>query len=183
MNWHSLNWIDFAILGIILLSALVSLIRGFVREALSLLVWIFALWMAFRYYNWAAARFLSGVESAHIRGPLAFLLIFLVIVILGAIFNFILSGMLYKTGLSGTDRLLGLMFGVARGILLVAVLILAAEMTAASDNALWNESQLIPQFQGLVEWIRSLVPSEIQKFQNQTKVKLPTEVSQTLQNL
>ncbi|HVV67898.1 MAG TPA: CvpA family protein [Gammaproteobacteria bacterium] len=163
MNLQNFNWADYTIAGIIIFSTLISLVRGFIREVLSLVIWIVALWVAYQYYTQFAARFLGSISSESLRGPLAFLIIFLGIVIIGAIINFLIGGLVYKTGLSGTDRVLGLVFGLARGVLLVAVLILAAQITAVTKESWWKESQLIPQFDGIAQWIYSILPAEIQK--------------------
>ncbi len=180
MNLQNFNWADYTIAGIIVFSTLVSLVRGFVREVLSLVVWILALWVAYQYYAEFAARFLGGISSESLRAPLAFLIIFLAILIVGAIINFIIGGLVYKTGLSGTDRVLGLVFGLARGVLLVAVLILAAQITAMPKESWWKESQLIPQFDGIAQWIHSILPEEIQKLGKETeKEKAAAPASET----
>lgn len=180
MNLHSFNWVDWIIIGIVLLSALVSLARGFVREALSLLVWIVALWAAFRYHLDFANAFLSSIESSSIRTPLGFVAVFLAVMIAGGIINFILSGMMYRTGLSGTDRLLGLVFGAARGVLLSAVLILVVEMMGFSENSAWEQSQLAPQLEGIVQWLHNLIPEEVDKFRSDSVGTVQDVISSTV---
>lgn len=164
MNWQQFNWADYVVVGIILFSTLVSFVRGFLREALSLTIWIAALWLAYRFSSVVATNFLSSMSS-NFRTPLAFVIIFLGVLIAGAILNFFIGGVVYKTGLSGMDRMLGLVFGLARGILLIGVLILAAEMTAIPEDSWWQESQMIPQFESLVVWMRSILPKELEQLE------------------
>lgn len=176
MTWQNFNWVDFTIIGIIGFSTLVSVVRGFIREVLSLVVWIIALWVAYHNYEAFAAHFLGSINSISLRGPLAFLILFLGIVIIGAVINFLIGGLVYKTGLSGTDRVLGLIFGIARGVLLVAILILGGQITAADKNVWWQKSQLLPQFSGVAQWVYSILPEEITKVMQQaaTAAEKPT---------
>lgn len=164
MDLKALNWVDLVILGIILFSTLVSFIRGFIREALSLTIWVVALYLAYVYSGWVAKQYLGGIEQQNIRIVVAFLLIFFAVLIVGSVINYIFSRLVQSTGLSGTDRVLGVGFGAARGVLLVAVLILVAEMTVVPNNKAWKESQFIPQFQGLTQWLRSVLPDGIERF-------------------
>ncbi len=166
MSWQNFNWADYVVVGIIIFSTLVSFVRGFLREAFSLAIWVAALWLAYKFSSVVATNFLSSV-SDNLRTPLAFVIIFLGILIIGAIINFFIGGMVYKTGLSGMDRILGLVFGLARGILLIGVLILAAEMTTIPEDRWWQESQTIPQFESLVVWMRSILPQELAQLEKQ----------------
>ena len=162
----NLNWIDYTILGIIVFSTLISLVRGFIREVLSLIIWVGALWIAYKFTGTFADQFLSTFESETLRYPLAFFIVFLIVLIIGAIANYAIGRLVYQTGLSGTDRVLGLAFGLARGVLLVGVLLLAAALTNMNQNPAWAESRILPQFNGLVNWLYAMLPEKIEAFAN-----------------
>ena len=111
-----MSWLDLVILGIIVLSALISLIRGFVKESISLITWIVAAVLAFRYFSPMAELLEPFVDSPTIRNVAAFAILFIFTLVVGAIVNFIMSQLVSKTGLSGTDKALGVVFGAALGL-------------------------------------------------------------------
>ena len=153
-------WIDFVILGIIGLSAIISLIRGFVPEALSLAVWVLAFWVAWTFFRNLALQ-LDWFTVPSVRLGAAFLILFIATLMLGALVNFLVGQLVDKTGLSGTDRLIGILFGAARGAILVAILVLLAGLTPFPNDPWWKESQLIGYFQELAVWLKQLLPADI----------------------
>ena len=145
-------WIDFVILGIIAISTLVSLIRGFVKEAVSLAVWVAAFFIASQFYQDLAVYF-AQIQDQMLRNAAAIAVLFVVTLILGAIINYILSKLVQTTGLSGTDRVLGLVFGALRGILIVSALLFFMDsFTGLSDSQWWHDSVLIPHFGVFIQW-------------------------------
>ena len=153
-------WIDYIIIGIIGLSALISLVRGFMREALSLAAWILAFWVAWTFFRELSLQ-LDWFTVPSVQLGAAFLILFIATLMLGALVNFLVGQLVEKTGLSGTDRLIGILFGAARGALLVAILVLLAGLTPLPNDPWWTESQLIVYFQDLATWLKSLLPEDI----------------------
>jgi membrane protein required for colicin V production len=66
-----------------------------------------------------------------------------------------------KTGLAGTDRLLGVVFGVARGAFIVAILVLFAGLTPMPQDAWWHDSRLLGYFQEFALWMRDYLPKDM----------------------
>ncbi len=160
-----MSWLDLAILIIILLSALISLIRGFVKESISLLTWIVAGVLAFRYFTPMANLLEPYVSAPTIRAIAAFALLFVSTLIVGAIVNFIMSQLVSKTGLSGTDKALGVVFGAARGVLIVTMVVLLASLTPMPEASWWQESATVGMFQQLAEWVKAIIPADaVEKF-------------------
>lgn len=146
-------WIDYCIITIIGLSALVSLIRGFVREALSLVAWGCAFFVASHFYSYLAV-WLTHFDSELIRNGIAVTILFIATLIVGTIINYVIGSLVERTGLSGTDRVLGICFGALRGVLIVsAILFFLDTFTGLSQSADWKQSQLIPQFSHTIRWL------------------------------
>ncbi|RFA30887.1 colicin V production protein [Alkalilimnicola ehrlichii] len=157
-----MNWIDYAILAVIGISVLISLMRGFVREVLSIIVWIGAVWLAVRYAN-VLSPFLSGfIDSPSIRIGAAFVGIFVITLLIGAALNHLAVALVGKTGLTGTDRVAGIFFGAARGLLLVAFVVMLLALTEVPRESWWQESVMISHIQpwvcriGVEEWLADL---------------------------
>ncbi|ABM00353.1 MULTISPECIES: CvpA family protein [Shewanella] len=145
-------WIDYAIIFIIGLSTLISLIRGFAKEAMSLLVWFAAFFVASQFYEDLAVH-LTQLQDEMLRNGVAIAILFVTTLILGALVNYILGQLVAKTGLSGTDRLLGLCFGALRGALIVsAILFFMDAFTGAPNTPWWKESRLVPEFGVVIQW-------------------------------
>ena len=155
-----MSWIDLCIIGVIVLSALISLVRGFVKESISLVSWIVAGIIALRYYAPMADLLEPFIVSITLRQWVGGGILFIVTLIVGAIVNFIVSQLVSKTGLSGTDKALGVVFGAARGVLIVAMLVLLASLTPMPEASWWQDSAMIGFFQQLAEWIGSVIPAD-----------------------
>ncbi|TNF87558.1 MAG: CvpA family protein [Gammaproteobacteria bacterium] len=160
-----MSWLDLVIIGIIVLSALISLIRGFVKESISLITWIVAAVLAFRYFSPMAELLEPFVDSPTIRNVAAFAILFIFTLVVGAIVNFIMSQLVSKTGLSGTDKALGVVFGAARGVLIVSMVVLLASLTPMPEASWWQDSATVGFFQQLAEWIKGIIPADaVDKF-------------------
>jgi membrane protein required for colicin V production len=156
-----LNWIDYSIVVFIALSVLISLIRGFTREVISLVTWVAAFLLAFNFATDVASFFDGKVSSGTIRFALGFGIIFIVSLILGAIVNYLISTLVDKTGLSGTDRVLGIGLGAARGVLVVAMVIVVAGFTSIPKEPAWEGSVLLPHFEDCANWLKQFVPTAL----------------------
>lgn len=155
-------WADFAIIGIVALSALVGLLRGLLREVFSFVVWLGALLIAWAFYKQLAPELTQWIATPSFRLGAAFLILVVAVLIPGAIFGYLLSILVDKTGLTGTDRVFGVTFGIARGAILVAMLAFLGALTPLPESDWWQSSSLIGRFQVLAEHILDQVPSRAQ---------------------
>ena len=157
-----MNWVDIALIGVILVSALIGLARGLVREVLSLVVWVAALGLAWLYHRELAELLTAQISQPAMRLAVAFVCIVIAVLIVGAILGWLLTLALDRTGMSAIDRTLGLVFGAARGGVLVAMAVYLASLTPMPEEPWWKESSTIGQFQSVANWMLSLVPQEVQ---------------------
>jgi membrane protein required for colicin V production len=157
-----MSWVDLIIIAIIVISALISLVRGFVKESISLASWLFAGCIALTYFTPLADLLEPYIESPTVRTGSSFAILFVSSLIVGAIINFMVSQLVSKTGLSGTDKSLGVVFGTARGLLIVIiVLALLAELTPMPSEPWWQESTMIEYFASMAGWIKDILPENI----------------------
>jgi len=158
-----LQWADYIILALVLLSTIIGIVRGFVREAISLATWVLAFWLAYMFTTPVSNVLAGMIGTPSLRLGVAFLAIFIVVLIIGAIINYIIGQLVDKTGFSGTDRVIGFVFGVARGLLVIALLVLLAGITPFPQDSWWRTSYFIPQIQVYVTRYMSELPPDIAK--------------------
>ena len=154
-------WVDYVIIGIIALSALIGLLRGLVREALSLTAWVAAIWVAVQFSGQLAPVLTTYISVPSLRLIAAFAALFLGILILIGIINFVIVRLLEKTGLGGTDQMLGVVFGIVRGVVVIAILVLLAGATPFPKDPWWNQSMLIVYFEDMAVIVRNVLPADI----------------------
>lgn len=156
-----MSWFDMAILAVILISALISLVRGFVKESISLATWLLAGFIALSYYLALADMLTPYIDSPTITQVVSFSVLFLATLIVGAIINFMVSQLVTKTGLSGTDKTLGIIFGAARGVLIVSMIVLFAGLTPMPSESWWQESIMVDHFLKVAIWIKDFMPEDV----------------------
>lgn len=159
-------WIDYAIIGLISISLIIGLFRGLVREAFALVTWGVAFWVGLTFSSPFATLLENSIADPTIRIASAFIVLFFLTLIIGASVNKLLSALISKTGLTGTDRLAGLAFGLARGVLLVIILVMIAGLTPMPESSWWQESQLLPYFQTLAVWLKTHIPAGMADYLN-----------------
>ena len=158
-----LIWIDYVIITIILVSMLIALWRGFVKEALSLAGWIVAVVIGLAYMQPLSNILQDKLSSLppSINSLLAFSILLILTLIVSGLINNLVSKLVEKTGLTGTDRSIGMLFGIARGIVLVGILVLLAGFTAVPQDPWWKQSLLISHFQQIADILAGFLPDDI----------------------
>jgi membrane protein required for colicin V production len=134
---------DYVIVSIIAISAVIGLARGFVREVLSLAIWGVAMIFAIGFAGDIAASLPKRLEDESLRYVTAFSIVFVGTLVIGALVQWIVSRLVQATGLSGTDRLLGLLFGGLRGAVVCIVAVIALR-PFAYEQPWWHASRGIP---------------------------------------
>lgn len=144
---------DYVILGVLALSMGLSLYRGFALEALSLVTWISSFIIARLFSVPLAVLMGDWIEPPSARQPIAFVMLIIMTLIVGALIKHLVKEVIKATGLSGTDRVLGSAFGLIRGCLLIVIaLSVMASITQMPADPWWKSSVLIPHFLLIEEW-------------------------------
>lgn len=155
---------DYAVLIIIASSVLVSVVRGFTREALSLAGWLIAFLAANALSGVVAGWFTPLVKDPSLRVLAAFVAVFVVTLILASLTAMAVSGLLKKAGLGLEDRLLGGFFGFARGLLIVLAIVLAAGLTALPRQPAWSDAMLSPPLEALAGALKPWLPQAVSRY-------------------
>jgi membrane protein required for colicin V production len=158
------NWVDYAIIAVLGLSVLMGLWRGFIGEVLALACWACAFWVAWLVGPTLAERFSASISTPSARVLLAYALCFIAVLIAGAIVTFLIRKLVESSGLSGSDRLLGMVFGLVRGLALVVLVVLLMEFTPFPRDPWWHESRLLPTFENGAHWLSARLPAEISRY-------------------
>jgi membrane protein required for colicin V production len=145
------NWVDWVIVSVIGLSTLLSLLRGFVKEALSLAAWVLAFFVATAFSAQVSLLLEQSIENDGLRYAVSYGILFVASLMLGSLVNNLVRQLVKMTGLGGLDRVLGTVFGFARGLIIVVVLVYIAQAIVPEEE-LEQESLLLPRVMLVVEW-------------------------------
>lgn len=139
-----MTFIDYVLIAILLVSTVVSLFRGFLTEAISLAAWVVAIWAAWKFGPAVAGALEGSIDSLTARLWGARSLLLVGVLLAGGLLNWMVNGLLQKSGLSGVDRAIGTLFGFARGVVLASLLVVVLDLVDFSVTAWWQDSKLIP---------------------------------------
>lgn len=159
-----MNWFDYAIIGVLGLSVLIGLWRGFIGEVMALVCWVVAVWVAWTFGPTLAEQFSASISVPSVRVMLAYALCFVAVLIAGAIVSFLLRKLVSGSGLSGTDRLLGMVFGLVRGVALMVLVVLLMKFTPVVRDDWWQTSKLLPTFEEGARWVTSRLPESVARY-------------------
>lgn len=151
---HTLDW---AIVAIVLLSSLIGFIRGFLRETIALVAWILGLWLAWKYAPLVIPHLGGVLAKPDIAVWAARILILFAVLLVGALIGFILGHFVRHSPFGVLDRTFGVVFGLLRGLIVIGLAVMAAQLLNLDGETWWRESSLMPAAQFLAECIRHLV--------------------------
>lgn len=158
-----MSFIDVGIIVLVLLSSIIGIFRGFVREVLSLVAWAAAFYIALKFHGKLSIH-LDMISPETLRDGVAFLAVFFLVLIAFSLFNYVIAKLVDGTGLSGTDRTLGVVFGVARGGAIVLTLVVLAGLTPLPESKVWSSSFLIPHFQQAGQVLKGYLPENFAQY-------------------
>jgi len=161
--------VDYVILIILAISVITGLFRGFVKELMALGIWGLAIWGGVKFAGLAASFLKPWIVQQELRLIAAFALIAITILLAGGLITSLLAFLIERSGLSGTDRLLGMIFGFARAVCIISLIILVARMTGFPQEKYSKNSKLFNQFLPAVDWMSAFAPQWLSKIKSLDK--------------
>ena len=161
------NYFDIAIVVIIIITALIGFMRGLVWMGIFLATWTAAILLAIKFKDDIAQALPIKLSSEVAQTGLAALLIFLGVLIAGAIINFLLHKLVNAIGLGTFDRILGTGLGIALGALAITLLTMLLSLTELPNQEMWQKSKFIPKFQESATWLQTLIPENLNDIVNE----------------
>lgn len=158
------NWLDVFICIILFVSTLISIVRGFVKEVLSLVSWILAFYVAYRYFEDGALLLTGVIGSSALRAALSFIGIFIGAVIVLGFIAYLIGKAISFSGLKSFDRVFGAAFGVLRGMLIVNLLLIVGGMLSLTSYIWWQQSFLAVKFNTQASWLKDNLPEFNERF-------------------
>ena len=154
--------IDIIIAAALVVSVIVGIVRGFVKESISIAALLIAIWAAL-YFGPAVGNVSSSwLSSEALQMWFGRVLVFAIILSVGGLLGWGISRLVRMSVLSGMDRLLGSLFGAARGVLLLAVFIIGGQFAGFDNDDWWLNSRLIPHVEVVAEWIKVMAPQGLE---------------------
>ena len=161
------NYFDISIVVIILITALIGFMRGLVWMGIFLATWTAAILLAIKFKDDIAQALPIKLSSEVAQTGLAALLIFLGVLIAGAIINYLLHKLVNAIGLGTFDRILGTGIGIALGALAITLLTMLLSLTELPNQEMWQKSKFIPKFQEVAAWLQTLIPADLNDIVNE----------------
>ncbi len=158
-----MSGIDYVFMLAMLASVLVGALRGFVREAVSLVSWLVGLWVAW-HYAYVLTPYLGGVlATPGLREWVARILLLVGLVLLGAAIGALVSYLVRRAaGLAVTDRLLGLLFGAMRALVVIGVFVMIGRGLDLEQEPWWTGSRLMPYAEHAANWLEHYAEPEFE---------------------
>ena len=157
--------VDYIILAIIVISAVMGLVRGLLREAIAVITWFLAIVLAWSFGS-SLEPYLGGVlEGSPLRIWMARVIIFVFVLLLGGAVAVILGHFVRVSMFSGMDKFLGFVFGVIRGIVVVGAFTIAVQALRMDEDASWNRSKLMPYAIGVADALRAIVGENLDRIE------------------
>jgi membrane protein required for colicin V production len=162
---------DYCVIAVLAVSVLLSLIRGVVRELLSLAGWIAAFMAANSFASGFAPMLPSSIGGESIRVFLAFAVLFFSTLLGAGLITMLISALVKTAGLGFADRFFGLLFGLARGVLVVLLAVLAAGFTTLPQEPAWQKAMLSKPLEMAAIMVVPLLPPDVSSHINYVKEK------------
>lgn len=153
---------DYLVLFIVSASLLLGMWRGVVGEIIALVAWVLA-FLAAKWWGAQVAQWLTAVTDPTLRIVAGWVAVFLIVLIAMALVRLAVRGLLKALGMTLSDRLLGIVFGVARGLVIVLILVGVGGMTTLPKEKWWSEAYLAAPLETAVVASKPWLPADVAK--------------------
>jgi membrane protein required for colicin V production len=152
-----MNWTDYLLIALLAFSSIAGLMRGLLREVISLITWVAAVWIAWTFSSSLEPYLGGALKDAAVRPWAARAIIFVAVLLIGAAIGALLSHFVRLTVFSGIDRLLGMLFGLLRGVVVLGLLAMLAHAVRLHEEPWYRGSLLVPYAEQAGNVMRTLV--------------------------
>ena len=155
--------VDYIILAILIISSIMGLVRGLLREAIAVITWFLAIVLAWSFAP-SLEHLLGGVlEGSPMRIWAARAIIFVAILLLGGAVSVVLGHYVRVSMFAGMDKFLGFIFGIIRGVVIVGAFTIAVQALRMDEDPRWKKSRLMPYAIGVAEALRGVVGEKLER--------------------
>jgi membrane protein required for colicin V production len=169
--------VDYIILAIILVSAVMGLVRGLLREAIAVITWFLAIVLAWSLGPSLEPHMGGVLVGSPMRIWAARAVIFVGILLLGGAVSVIVSNFVRVSMFAGMDKFLGLVFGIVRGIVIVGAFTIAVQALRMDEDDAWKRSKLLPYASGVADALRGIVGEKLERLEKNLNSKAPLETA------
>ena len=172
---------DIVIAVAVSISIIVGFMRGFVKEAISIAALLVAIWAAFNLGPHAASLSEDWLAAESMQLWFGRILVFVVVLVIGGLLGWGIGKLVRLSVLSGMDRMLGMLFGFARGVVLAAVFVIGGQYAEFDRDQWWQESRFVPYLEQVADWLRIMAPKGVELLKPpETPAELPDVVTRVL---
>ncbi len=164
INNININVLDILLFVSIIVSLIIGYIRGFIKESLSIVNWLLAAWLSFKYYSDIKTITLSFVPTPIIADAISFGILFLLCIIILTIISNFISKNIRNSILGPLDKIMGMLFGFIRAIILIILIMIAGNQTIWINKTLpdWiYKSASYPIIISTIKYLKNILPNEI----------------------
>jgi len=152
-----MNWIDYLLIALTVISCVVGVLRGLLREVIALVTWVAAVWIAWHYAAVLEPRLGGALASEGVRTWAARSIIFLAVVLIGTCIGAIVGRVVRLSIFSATDRFFGGIFGFLRGLVMIGLFVMLCHALRLNGEPWWRGSTLIPYGERAANVLRGMV--------------------------
>ena len=150
--------IDIIIAIALVASIVVGFVRGFVKESISIATLVIAIWTSLYFGPAVGEVSQSWLSSTEMQTWFGRILVFAIVLSIGGLLGWGISKLVRLSVLSGLDRFMGSLFGMLRGVLLVALVVIGGQFSGFDNDEWWLQSRLLPHFAVVADWIKVMAP-------------------------
>jgi membrane protein required for colicin V production len=152
-----MNATDYLVIAAVLISAIVGAMRGFLREAVALVSWLLALFVAWHFADLIEPHLGGLLAGSYVKPWAARIIIVILILLIGAAIGAMLNHFVRLSIFSAMDRFLGFLFGLLRGVVLLGVFVILAQLLRLDGEKWWRQSLMIPYGETVANGLRAMV--------------------------